>query len=300
MKRSSSTLNQAQEDHDTREEIMDLLKPMRSQFSRSKQFWYSRALPIGIGVYLAAVVVAWPLPRWLTGLLALGTVLAQIAAFVFRQAALSCYVEAESVRRRIMLQDGLGIAPSPSIFAPLHERSAGMATTEAKLDRTFYDSDEAQGSRRLLDIIAEAAFFTSSLARRTWKAFAATAIIGLAAPLILLLLATILGTAESVLEVGARAVIASMAFWVVGDIAAMAIQFFQLSLNAEQMLDQCERLLRQSNLETTDVLLLYAEYNCAVVRTPPIPFWIYTSCRDRLNEAWNERKRVLQGGQKED
>jgi hypothetical protein len=275
------------------EDLVDLLPPMRSAFSRSKHLWYARALPIGIGVYVAALVATLPLPSRAAGLLAVGTVLAQITAFAFRTAALGCYAEAEGIRRRVMLQDGLGIAPSPAQLAKVHERSTGMKTIEATLNRPYYDSDETQGPRRLLDIISQAAFFTGSLARRTWHIFAVIAVLGLVAPMVVVLIAALIRTSESALEITARVVIASMGFWAAGDFAAMPMQFFQLSLTADRLHDQCERLLTDTNPNVTGALLMYTEYNCGVVKSPPIPFRVYEAYRDRLNQAWHERKTAI-------
>jgi prepilin signal peptidase PulO-like enzyme (type II secretory pathway) len=298
MKWNSSTIRNPQRRPNEQEEVMNLLEPMRSQYSRSKHLWYRRAVPLGIGVYVAAIIAAFPWPSWVAGILAVGAVFAQITAFTLRHVAASCYFEAESIRRKVMLHEWIGLQPSPAQLARLEERSATIRTVEATLDRSYYDSEEPVGPRRLLDIIAQAAFFTSSLARRTWRQFALFAILGFAAPLILVLFASILHASESAVEVAARVVIASMAFWVAGEIAAMAVQFFQLALNTERLLDESERLLRQTDPGMTDALLVYTEYNCAVVKAPPIPFRVYAAARDKLNRAWEQRKIALNGQKK--
>lgn len=273
---------------------MKLIGYMRAQYSHSKRLWYLQVLPLEIWVYGAALAASFPLPTHIAGLLVIATLLAQIAAFMLRMNAIGQYEAAEGIRRAEMLQNSLGISPSPMQLAKLQERTVHAKSEEAKLTRSYYDSDEPIGPRRLLDILSQAAFFTSAISRRTWKIFALIAIAGSAGPVLLVLLAVFVHASSPALEVVARVVVASMAFLAVGNVATMAIQFFQLSLDAERILDRCEAFLQQESPEMTDALLVFAEYNCAVIKAPPIPFRLYRLYRDRLNNAWEERKVALQ------
>ena len=92
---------------------MDLIAAMLSHYSRSKFLMYKLALPISLGIYVAALIAALPVPNWLAGVLAVATLAAQIAAFVLRAVAMDSIDLGENIRRTAMLQDGLGIPPSP-------------------------------------------------------------------------------------------------------------------------------------------------------------------------------------------
>jgi hypothetical protein len=216
---------------------------------------------------------------------------AQIAVFVIRVIALDCNDVAEGVRRTAMLQDGLGVEPSPVQLAKLQERTAMVTTPDKVLLTPYYGSAEPVGPRRLLDITAECAFFTGSLARRVWKAFAVIALLGLLGPVMAVLAVAMVGASQTVLEVTAKIVVASMAFWAVGDVALMAIQFFQLARDADRVLDRGEGALTgPGNNIDSEALTAFDEYNCAVAKSPPIPSHAYHRWGNTLNDAWKQRQ----------
>lgn len=270
---------------------MNLIDAMRAHYSQSKRLLYWQALPISLGIYAAALLASLPLPNRLTGLLAVATMAAQIAVFILRLVALNSLDVAEGIRRMGMLQDGMGIPPSPVQLAKLQERTAKVTTEEVTLIAPYYDSQEPPGPRRLLDITAESAFFSRSLARRVWKQFGLIAGVGMLVPVLTILIAVLGGTPQTVLEVVARAVVASMAFWAAGDIAMMALQFFQLSQDSDRVLHQCEVALSRPWDDTgSEALATFTEYNCAVAKAPPIPFRAYRVWGDALNDAWKQRR----------
>src|ERR1700722_10233741 len=115
---------------------------MRVHYARSKFLLYKLALPIGVGVYAVALMSALPLWPWLAAVLAIVALAAQIAVFVIRVFALEAYDVAEGVRRTAMLQDSLGIAPSPLQLARLQERTAGAPAAAPPLLAPYYASTE--------------------------------------------------------------------------------------------------------------------------------------------------------------
>jgi hypothetical protein len=270
---------------------MNLTDAMRAHYSNSGWLLYRLALPITIAVYIAALITAAPLPNWAAGVLALLALVAQIAVFLIRVLAMDSNDVAEGIRRTAMLKDGLGVEPSPVQLAKLQERTAMQATNQQLQKDPYYNSPEPVSLRRLLDITAECAFFTSSLARRLWKIFGGIAIAGFLTPVIAILAVVLLGAGEPVLEIGAKAVLATVAFFAAGDIAMMAVQFYQLARDADRVLDHCEGALRGDghNLDS-EALTAFDEYNCAVGKAPPVPAWIYNRNRERLNAAWAQKQ----------
>ena len=61
-----------------------------------------------------------------------------------------------------------------------------------------------------------------------------------------------------------------MAFWAVGDVALMALQFFQLSRDADRVLERCEGVLAGPghNIDS-EALTAFDEYNCAIAKRHP-------------------------------
>ena len=97
--------------------------------------------------------------------------------------------------------------------------------------------------------------------------------------------------AHTVLEAAGKAVVASMAFWAAGEFAMMALQFFQLSRDADRVVERCEVVLAGPghNIDS-EVLTAFDEYNCAVAKAPPIPDRAYKWWGNGLNDAWAQRQ----------
>jgi len=124
-----------------------------------------------------------------------------------------------------------------------------------------------------------------------WNQLALVASLGFLAPVLALLTVILVGGSQTMIEVAGKAVVASMAFWAVGDVAMMSLQLFQLSRECERVLDRCQAALTGpgDNVDN-ESLTAFDEYNCAVSKAPPIPYRAYKQWGDGLNEARKQRK----------
>ena len=274
---------------------MNLIQAMQTEYSRCKRLLYCCAFPISIALFAAAVIGCFPVAGWVTNTLAITVVVAQVALFVLRTLAAQHQGRAEEIRRMAMLQDGLGMQSSAVNLARLHEIIGDFNHREPAFLQPYYASKVAPGPHRLLEITEECAFFTGGNARRFWKIIAGAAAVGLLSAIIAFVAAVLSGASDTVLETAAKIILASMAFWAAGDFATIAVSFKSLATSSESVLRGCEQALAAANGDEAaqqSALALFAEYNCALAQSPPIPAWIYRQYQDRMNTAW----RVRQGG----
>lgn len=271
---------------------MNLIQAMQTEYSRCKCLLYCWALPISIGLFIAAVAGCFEVPPVVTSLLAMVVFVGQVSVFVLREFAADHQGLAEDIRRMATLQDGLALQPSPFTLARLQEKIGDCKHNEPPFLGPYYDSQEPAGPRRLLENTAECAFFTGGNARRMAKLLAGICIGGFLAALLALVATILFSGSAPVMQVAAKAALVVMAVFSLDNYANAALAFYSLAKNADGVLTACEHALEGSSTAkaaNTAALALFADYNCAVVKAPPIPAWIYKRYQDRMNAAWKQR-----------
>lgn len=267
---------------------MKLVDVMGLEYTRSKR-WLNWTLGLSLAVQgitiLSATLSSGSGPK------AIGVVvaLAQILLFIFRRWGKTHFGMAEQIRRLVMLHEGLGIQPSEDQLAAIWERVGNPQDAKPAYLDPYYESSAPKGCKRLIEITRESAFFTASLARSAAMFFWGAAITGLGAAFFALVVAIQTHANPAALEIVAKSVIASMAFWVTGDLVTMALQYSGLATAASRVQTQCAHLLSKAEQHADEVHPLTAEYNCAVIQAPPIPEWIYRWRQHVLNQAWRNR-----------
>lgn len=270
---------------------MKLVDVMGLEYSRSKR-WLNWTLGLSLVIQamtiLSAALSSGPGPK------AIGVIVAltQLLLFIFRRLGKTHFGLAEQIRRLVMLHDGLGVQPSEDQLAAIWERVGNPQDAKPLYLDPYYESSLPKGCKRLVEITRESAFFTASLARSAAIAFWGVAIAGLGAAIFALVVAIQTQANQVALEIVAKAVVASMAFWVTGDLATMALQYAGLATAASRVQTQCAHLLSKAEQHADEVHPLVAEYNCAVIQAPPISEWIYRWRQDVLNQAWRNRSGV--------
>lgn len=271
---------------------MNLIQAMQTEYSRCKRLLYCRALPISIILFIATVVGCFEVPPVVTNVLALVVFVGQLIVFFLREFAADHQGLAEDIRRMAMLQDGLAFQPSPFTLARLQERIGDCKHDEPPYLGPYYDSQEAAGPRRLLENTAECAFFTGGNARRMAKVLGAVCMGGIFAAMVAVVATIFFSGSAPVMQVAAKTSLVIMAVFGLDTYANAALAFHSLAKNAESVLTACEHALEGSSTvkaANTAALALFADYNCAVVKAPPIPAWIYKRYQDRMNAAWRQR-----------
>lgn len=266
---------------------------MQREFSASKHLYSRFVFPLSGALYFAALLSSFNLNDGLFITLAIITFGIQIAVFILRILADQHYGNGEQIRRLVMMEDGLGVAPTSLDIATIQERISHLLNKEAPHTTPYYASELDKGDARLLETIEESGFFTSGLARRAWKFFAGVAVLGILISALVIALFFFVDHSTTVARVGATFVLASMTFWAAGDFALIAYRFFNLHRDVLEIIRHCNRALSANNPKDmhSEAISEFSGYNVALAQAAtPIPNWLYRRYRDRLNSAWTSRK----------
>ena len=268
----------------------DLIQAMQVKFSQSKRLLYLLSIPLAIVVYALGVVSIFNIPRGLLGAVAILALVLQIAAFLTRQLSRRRMNEGEEIRRMAMLQDGLG-----ENFSHIELAAAGLCmgkNREPAFLSPYYDSEEKPGWRRLIDITAECAHFTHSVANIIAVVLGVAVLI-----LVVVAIAILLFAMQAIEDVTTREIIAkiitlTITSWAVGDLATIWLQFYSLSQESKQILSECNGALKTVDVSENQGMALFTSYNCAVGQAPPLPSWAYKLAQPALNQSWRDSRNI--------
>ncbi len=251
-----------------------------------KLWWWSLYLTLGTQLWsLIAVLIneSWVLA--LAGFLAL---VAPIGVVWLREWASTLIQQADKCRRLILYADGLGEEISKEDLATIRAWTTGIQLKTAPFTRPYYASNLPSGSNRLIDIIAESAYFTCHLAG---KAAGYLQIIFAMSTLVLISILyfsiSVLNSASLVIIV-AKSAISAIAFFMAGDVFLLWKKYSDLKLQANETFKVCAALRDEPQLSLSQALQTVEDYHLVLIQSPPIPFKLYLKYRDPLNNAYRE------------
>ena len=266
---------------------MNLVAAMRAEYQRGERLMW-----VGVGVkvtiYLTTLAtIVWN-NRIAAALFLLLACVGQVFLFVARLSMESHIALAERLRRLAMLQDGTGRDPTSFELADLPERV--WNATGGSVPDPYYSSQHAKGSKRLVDITAECAFFTGKIANAAWMGFFVVSVVASGILLLSLVLVAVLGAAQSRLELVAKCVLIGITFWMTEDLIDMAIRYGSLANRCESILQECFRLLSEQSPSLEEVYTALHEYDSAVAGAPPLPSRVYRRRNEGLTKIWQEAR----------
>lgn len=264
---------------------MNLVAAMRGQYSRGEALLW-RGIYAKVVIYAATLVNAIWSNEVAAAIFLVLACIGQGLVLVLRSASHAHVELAERLRRLAMLQDGVGREVPALEAAILAEKI--WKTAERPVNAPYYTSTLQKGPKRLIDITAECAFFSGSIANSAWRTFFGVSVLTSAVLLLSLILVTVVGTAQTRLEAIAKGVLVGITFWMTEDFLEMALRYRRLGLSCERVLQECSRLLEQQNPCGEDAYFVLQEYDSAFANTPPLPASIYARRSQRLAEIWRE------------
>lgn len=276
---------------------MNLVAAMRGQYPRSEKLLW-RGIFTKAVIYAAALVNAVWSNETAAGVFLVVACAGQTLVLALRSASHANLELGERLRRLAMLQDGVGRDVPPLEAAVLAEKI--WTTPEQAIASPYYSSSFQRGPKRLIDITAECAFYSGSIANAAWRTFFRVSVGASSLLLLSLILVTIMGTAQTRLEVVAKGVLVGITFWITEDFLEMALKYRRLGASCERVLQECSRLLDEQSPSVEDAYFVLQEYDSAFANTPPLPSSIYARRSQRLAEIWHEthpRTTVAQGAQ---
>lgn len=267
---------------------MNLQQASRLLFKKSQHF-LTTAFIAGMVVYAASVLSLFahdPLSDLEVILVIAGAQILQVYA---KYRAFHWFGLADTVRRMHQMEDGLGVKPAS---LKLFEAEAAVGICDAPSDPGYWFTKLPVGPRRLVEMIEESAFYTADLSERSGNILRVFALCGIALCVVSLVIATRLGVVGTAGEITSHIVVASLAFFLAGDLLIMSSQYFDLRNAARSTLQDARNLLSKGDVSREETTSFAMEYNSAVAQAPPVSSFIYNRNRTRLEKLFSSFKKA--------
>lgn len=284
-----------------------MLERAQEAWTASKLAWLAVVL-CQIGSTGFAAWIAWARPEHGVVVIALPVagLLLPLLTYFLRSRASDAYARGEAWRRVLLLNDSLGHEPGPGEYvALLLDADGGGLNLQRKPAGNYYASELDPGYPRLLENLAESAFYTTHLAKVMAGVCYATVVLAVLALVLVALgvLASPEVTPEPGLwlgEAGPRvAAVASvlLAFFATGQLAELAGAYTKLTTASRAVLDRAIDP-RNRHLSEGAVLSLLGSYEGALAAAGlPIPDILVRMRSKKLNGEWSavreRRKRAI-------
>jgi hypothetical protein len=270
---------------------MNLLDLMSIEYRRSRWELYF-SLGFSIFVYLVVLGDAL-LQHKFSERLAVLAFAFQIGGLLLKHFSSRHYESAEEIRRIAVLKDGLGMEPSELRKAEIVSRVGSGPAPDRIFVGKYFASEKPPGVLRFLDDVSESAFWTHKVASFTARAILVLVLFGAAVSVFSLLGLVGAGLPATRLKIVGEAVVVTLGFVVTGELLLLSLQYFALSENAFRKMAAASTQVESNGADRDAAILLFGEYNCALAGAPPLPTFIYKLLLDKLNAAWDARKRAL-------
>jgi len=251
-----------------------------------KLWWWSLYLTLGTQLSsLIAVVInnAWILA--ITGFFALVT---PIGAVWFREWASALTQQADKCRRLVLYADGLGETIPKEDLATIRSWATGNQLKAAPFTRPYYVSKLSPGANRLVDIVAESAYFTCHLSGKAASYLQIICSISAIVLLSILYFSISVPNSADVIIIVAKSTISAIAFFLAGDMFLLWKKYSDLKMQANETFKVCALLRDEPQLSASQAMQIAEDYHLALIQSPPIPFKLYIKFRDLLNDAYRK------------
>lgn len=203
------------------------------------------------------------------------------------------YDRAETMRRQAALSEGIGFPISDTQVSEWRRRVGSKILkrfdSEPRPDN-YYASQKPIGSRRLLEMTIESAFYTrhlySKLKEWIWLLLIGALILSFA-------VLTVLPfdfIPKSILLKAAYTLYLLLPILLSIDLLLWALRLERLSRSIYEIEKDMENLSKENNPQESHVIRLVSEYNCQVAYGTPIHNWLFKIWHDEINLLWNKRR----------
>lgn len=199
-----------------------------------KLWWWS--LYLTLAAQLSSLVAVLINKAWVLAIGGFLALVAPIGVVWLREWASTLTQQADKCRRLILYADGLGEEIPKEDLATIRAWTTGTQLKAAPFTRPYYASQLPSGSNRLVDIIAESAYFTCHLAGKVAGylqiifAISALALIGI------LYFSISVPNSANIVIIVAKSAISAIAFFLAGDIFLLWKKYSDLKVQATKLL----------------------------------------------------------------
>lgn len=236
------------------------------------------------------VLVLTPYTEWIglvAAILAIVYVLLQWRSDTLRRMA-------DSVKRKNEVFDGMGWPPSGKEFSDLKVTIPDNIRRDfwKPVRSNYYDSDTAPSPLRVIENLEESSWWSKHLSQSMmgYSGAFCTVVVMLA---IITLLITLQNASGQTYEQNiARAMTSVIVFLFSAGYLRLTFEYFRFGREAQRIEDQAIYLKKQADLSSVDALKLLHDYQIIRAGAPLIPTWLWKMKNSKLNDAWDERKRL--------
>jgi hypothetical protein len=256
-------------------------------YDEAEKLWW-RSLYLTLGAQLSSLIAVIFNETWILAIAGLLALVSPIGVVWLREWASTHSQRADKCRRLILYSDGLGEEIPREDLATIRAWTTGIQLENAPFIRPYYASNIPIGSNRLVDIIAESAYFTCHLAGKAagyLQIIFATSALGLIS---ILYISISVPSSESIVIVVAKSAISAISFFLAGDIFFLWKKYSDLKAQANETFKICAILRDESQLSLSQAMQTVEDYHLVLVQSPPIPFNLYIKYQDSLNRAYQE------------
>ncbi len=260
---------------------MDYIAAMRSEYRRGETVLWS-SLGVKATIFVCAMLdVTWP-DRFAKAALVF-VPLAQVVLFLLRYKS-SNHVECgEKLRVAAIIADGTGEQPSGMDIANL--RYAIGNINPVKAEGSYYTSHLPKGPARLIENVAESAFFSGMISKQAASLIIGCATISFMGLAISLAAVAQFGATHSGIDTVSKLVLIGTQFWVTDELILMALRYRAISSECQRITTKSEGLFKCPPTMSHAYSILL-DYINAMAQAPPLPGKIYSRRVKRLSEAW--------------
>lgn len=255
-------------------------------FDSAEQLWWAS---IGISASLFLLAFLSILLNFSSTLLVLSglyVLIAPILRLFLRRTSKSYSEKGDICRRTIMYADGLGTSIPEFQAKVIRSWVVQTKLNKAPFNPPYFESKRKAGSGRLMDNLAESAYFTNFLASKVESilsiALLLIAIIAIAS----IYLATNFNFTQSQLFQLNELILVVATFLLSEDIIEHYLAFRRLANESGMIHRVAHTLAGKKNLKPDDALQKCEEYTTLLASSPPLPFLLYGYFRDALDIAY--------------
>lgn len=218
--------------------------------------------------------------------------LLMILSYYLRISFEGIYDRAETMRRQSILSEALDWPISSVQFSDWRLKAGKDILKHFKLKirgKNYYATHKPTGTRRLLDMISETAFWTRHLYVRLKD-------------ILIIILVLVVFLSASFISVSALSIIPNktqlqIVYFVYLflpiilsiDLLGWIIRLNRLAGSIKEIEEDLERLSKSKRISIPEIMRLASEYNCQVTNGFPIHPWMYNLLRNEVTDLWNQR-----------
>ncbi len=268
-----------------------------NQFARflfdeaANNFYLSLAIEVVAGL-LAVVVNFIPMPEEWSFIFAVIGFGLFAYSYYLRLKFDGQYDTAETMRRQSVFSEALDWSVSPVQFSDWKMRASKAAMQRIEMEKRdddYYATKKGFGARKLLEMIAESAFYTRCLYAKLEGIITTLLVISTIAVVAVFTLLPLSFIPDQIALRIAYIIYLLLPIILAIDLLGWKFKLSRLTKSIKDIESDIERLLKERRIDEKQAMRLVAEYNCQVAYGFPIHNRLFKLWHDGIKKLWEDR-----------